>query len=77
VPDPNKTRFPKMITDAEIIQGASRIANDPASYPKGVIPDGNTPNSTYLAVGFIRGYRTEVWVRPLGEGVITAYPREL
>ena len=68
---PGKSEFPSTLTDQEILDGIRAIANDPASYPGEVIPEGGfrIPIS-----GTIRGVPTTVIVEPGGEGVITAWP---
>ena len=73
---PGKSRFPGSMSDADIIKGVERIANNPASYPGGRMPVGNSSRSRYTATGSISGEsrRVRVIVEPLGEGIITAHP---
>ena len=71
---PGKTYFDASLSDAEILSGAERIANDPASYAKGFIPVGKTPKSRYEATGAIGAQRVKVIVEPQGKGIVTAYP---
>lgn len=68
---PGKSEFPPSLSDNQIIEGVERIANDPNSYPSGVVPTGP---GRFAAVGEINGVPTRVIVEPGGEGVITAWP---
>src|SRR5215510_9618992 len=66
-----KSEFPAALTDDEIITGVELIANDPASYPGGVIPTG--PGRLKIA-GQINGVRTTVIVEPGAGAIVTAWP---
>ena len=66
-----KSEFPAALTDDEIILGIETIANDPSSYPGGVIPVGA---GRFKVSGTIKGVKTTVIVDPSGGEVITAWP---
>jgi hypothetical protein len=66
-----KSEFPTSLTDDEIIAGVELIANDPASYPGGVIP---TNPGHFKIAGQIKGVKTTVIVDPAAGAVITAWP---
>jgi hypothetical protein len=66
-----KSEFPASLTDDEIISGILVIANDPACYPSGVIPNAG---SRVRVAGQIRGVPNVVFVDPVVREVITAYP---
>ena len=68
---PGKSEFPGRLTDAQIIEGVERIANDPMSYPEQAVPTGL---GRYEALGRIGDTPVKVVVEPQGEGVITAHP---
>jgi hypothetical protein len=68
---PGKSEFPATLTDDEIIAGIEAIANDPSSYPGGVIP---TTAGRFKIAGAIKGVRTTVIVDPSAAEVITAWP---
>jgi len=69
-----KSEFPATLTDDEVIEGVEEIANNPAIYPGGVIPDSGP---RVKLVGNIKGVSTTVIVEPGGEGVITAWPNNV
>jgi len=71
---PGKSEFPATLTDDEVIEGVEEIANNPAIYPGGVIPDSGP---RVKLVGNIKGVSTTVIVEPGGEGVITAWPNNV
>ena len=66
-----KSEFPATLSDDEIIAGIEAIANDPASYPGGVIP---TTGGRYKTSGAIKGVKVTVIVAPGAGEVITAWP---
>jgi len=66
-----KSEFPAALSDADIISGIEGIANDPASYPGGVIPTG--PGRQKIS-GNIKGVKTTVIVAPDAKEVVTAWP---
>jgi hypothetical protein len=66
-----KSEFPGTLTDDEIIDGVTGIANDPANYPGGVIPGAG--NRVKIR-GNIKGTNTTVIVDPVRKEVVTAYP---
>jgi hypothetical protein len=66
-----KSEFPAILSDDEIIAGIEVIANDPASYPGGVIP---TVSGRFKIAGSIKAIRTTVIVAPSAGEVITAWP---
>lgn len=68
---PGKSEFPTTLTDDEIIMGVEAIANDPTSYPGGVIPQ---TVGRFKIGGDIKGTRTIVIVNPTAAEVITAWP---
>lgn len=67
---PGKSRFPAHLTDDDIIAGIEAIANNPANYPGGTIPN----QGKHPVDGDIQGVRTQVIVEPAGRGIVTAYP---
>jgi hypothetical protein len=66
-----KSEFPGTLSDNEIVDGVEAIANDPKSYPSGVVPATGPPVAVY---GVISGVRTRVVVDPKKADVKTAYP---
>src|SRR5262245_40193103 len=63
--------LPPTLTQDEIIARVEAIANDPTSYPGGVIPA--TPGRFKIA-GHIKRVRTTVIVEPAVGAVVTAWP---
>lgn len=66
-----KSEFPRPLTDDEIVSGIVTIANDPASFPGGVIP---ARGPRMRLQGSIRGTATIVIVDPASREIATAYP---
>jgi hypothetical protein len=66
-----KSEFPGNLTDDEIINGVTDIANNPANYPGGVIP---SAGNRIKILGNIKGTNTTVIVDPVRKEVVTAYP---
>jgi hypothetical protein len=66
-----KSEFPASLSDNDLIDGIEAIANDPASYPGGVIP---TSGGRCRITGTIQGVSTTVIVDPAAGEVITAWP---
>jgi hypothetical protein len=66
-----KSEFPATLSDDEIIAGVEAIANDPASYPGGLIP---ASSGRFKISGTIKGVKTTVIVEPNAGDVISAWP---
>lgn len=66
-----KSEFPPSLSDDDIIAGIEAIANDPASYPGGVIP---IASGRFKITAPVKGVSTSVIVEPTAGAVITAWP---
>lgn len=66
-----KSEFPRTLTDAAIVSGIVAIANDPASFPGGVIP---VRGRRMRIQGSIGGTATIVIVDLASREIVTAYP---